>query len=264
MKAPLMLSLLLLLTSVASAQVVPMLVIVRSNKPVVDAFKSLEREVVKKLTQGIANQRTQISRARALNRSIGDWGVGGPPSARLTGGTLAVDHTADLRASTILDYNTPAKSSFRTASNQSLTLDAADFTDYARIDQTGKDSRAALERIAVEIKATNQDIAATYAEMTKADPDRSVSGVLGSDIPDSNMSQQKYEKLRGKMQALHLHLQGLQAQQREVFGLLQGQATLTRNKLARDAEIAAQVQKANHMEDMRAFTTMRFGELDWR
>ena len=59
-------------------------------------------------------------------------------------------------------------------------------------------------------------------------------------------------------------MQGLQAQQRAAFGLLQAQARSLESKWARDAEIAAQVQKANHAENTQALSQLQFDALAWR
>lgn len=144
-------------------------------------------------------------------------------------------------------------------------LDAEDFADFSRIDRTAEGAIRALDKLSSEIRATNTEIAATYSAMITSDPNTNLaSGRAGKPIPDSGMSQQKYEKLRGRMQALVIHLQGLQSQQRNSHALLQSQATLTGNKMARDAEVAAQVHKANQAEEIRAFSEMRFAELAWR
>jgi hypothetical protein len=233
------------------------------NPPVVDAFDKLESMLAKKYAEIIRLQLRQNQLSSSLNRSIGDWGIGGPSSARLQEATLTQDYTTELGSQVVFDTNTKALRTFRTAANQEFTIEAIELDDFAQLDRTGQRAQSALQRLATEIKATNAEVAQTYADMLATDPGGPVNLISADRIPDSRMSQQKYEKLRGKMQALNLHLQDLQAQQRAVFALLQSHATLTRSKQTRDAEIAAQIQKANHVEQVRAISDLKFDNLRW-
>ncbi len=239
---------------------------VRSNDPVVNACQSLQDALTTQLNTVTKNQQDQITLAKSLNRSIGDWGNAGPASvAPVEAAALTLEHTSTLRAGVVFDNQTTAAiTGLKTASGQALTMDAADFADFTRFDQTGQQAQTSLTTLAAEIKTTNQEVAATYAAMLAADPGGSTAGSDSSPIPAAAMSQQKYEKLRGKLQALNLHLQGLQAQQRAAFGLLQAQARSLESKWARDAEIAAQVQKANHAENTQALSQLQFDALAWR
>lgn len=239
---------LVLWTGFAPAQVAYVVVDVIRNDPVVQAVGKLEDTISGKLTTQIQNQETQISRATELNRSIGDWANPGPEATpRLAAECVSLDHTEELRNGLTYDSHTATLGCFQTASGQAMTVAAADLADFAQMDQAGRQTRDALQALATATKASNQEVASTYEAMIQP-----------------GLSQQAYEKLRGKLQALALHLQGLQAQQRNAFSLLQGQAALTRNKQVRDREIAAEIQKANHTENVTALADLQFAELAWR
>lgn len=80
MKTLLLFGLSFLLSATCAAQLpVPTAVIVTRNEPVVGAIGRLEKSISEKLGRQLINQQTQLSRARALNRSIGDWEMQGPP-----------------------------------------------------------------------------------------------------------------------------------------------------------------------------------------
>ncbi|MFI5338132.1 MAG: hypothetical protein ACHQ5A_15190, partial [Opitutales bacterium] len=229
MKPLLLLLFLVALAALPARAQLSSVVIVERDDPVVAAISQLEKTIAEKLGTQITNQDTQIRRATALNESIGDWSKVVPLASaeKLGAADLTKDYTSDTRGSVVLNYQATTPTKLVTATGQTVAIDAADLADYDQLDQIGQGSKAALDALATEIQSTNQEVATTYEAMTQA-----------------GLDQQTYEKLLGKLQALNLHLQGLQAQQRGVFDLLQGQATMNRNKLSRDSELAAQIQKA--------------------
>ena len=135
-----------------------------------------------------------------------------------------------------------------------------DLADETRLDALGVTTQEALATLAQEIEATQQELAATYAAMIG----RNGAAAASNGRSALGMSQQKYEKLRGKLQALGVHLEGLQAQQHTALELLQAEGTVSGNKYARDREIAALVQEANHKENVSALSVLQVDALPWR
>ena len=163
------------LAALLRAQAVSYVIVdVRSNDPVVKACQKLQDALTEQLSTVTKNQDTQISRATALNRSIGDWGHEGPASVPpVEAAALTREHTSALRTGAVFDHQTTqAITGLQTASGQALSLDAADFADFTQFDQTGQKTQSTLETLATEIKATNQEVADTYAQMIKAGADQ--------------------------------------------------------------------------------------------
>jgi len=203
------------------------------------------------LEQELSHQQSQISAATDLNQSIGPWQgapVGlGLVSSHLQAAVLTRDETASLRAGVVWDTRPGSPASPVTLQGAAVPVAPADHAVPDRLDQAGAATRESLIVLAREIEDTQTEVASTYAAMT---------GI--------GLSQQKYEKLRGKLQALQLHLDDLQAQQHTALDLLQAQAVINGGQTARDTEIAALVQEANHKENVAALAALPFDELSWR
>ena len=220
-----------------------------------------------------ANQTKQIDAATALNRSIGAWqmAVDGLGSSHLQAGTLAKDNLAPLNAGLIWDNRPTAPAALHTLHGAAVTVAPEDIADQTRLDQLGVTTKDTLATLAQEIETTQQEIATTYAAMLGQSATGALTDLAGAAADATNdgmskmgLSQQKYEKLRGKLQALNVHLEDLQAQQHTALELLQSQDTVTGSKLDRDGEIAARVQEANHTENLKAFKELNFDVLPWR
>lgn len=197
----------------------------------------------------IKNQEKQINLAGALNRSIGAWQTLVPEarSPHLGSSSLASEYTVAMRQAVVWDNSVSLPASLHTLHGAAVNVTRDDIADPARLDQVGAATQKSLAALANEIESTQQEVAATYQAMT-----------------GRGLSQQKYEKLRGKMQTLNLHLENLQSQQSTALELLQGQETSNDNKHERDGMIAAFVQEANHKENVGSLKNMKFDALPWR
>ncbi|MFI5337195.1 MAG: hypothetical protein ACHQ5A_10455, partial [Opitutales bacterium] len=220
-----------LLAIVARAQALPVTVL---NDPLtVSSVGAAATAVNPQLQAEISRQQEQIDAATLLNRSLGYWGhdVGGVDSPCLQTGSLARDYLQDLRSGLILDYRPPTPATLASADGTPVSVAPADLADFNQLDQIGAGTNTTLAALAEEIAGLNREIAGTYAAMIA-----------------HGQTQQKYEKYRGKLRALKLHLENLQAQERSALDFLRAQATLRTNQLARSGEIAALVQEADHRE----------------
>jgi hypothetical protein len=193
--------------------------------------------------------RDQLKAAILLNRSLGDWRLPEPSahSRHLYAPTLVKDHLTTTRQVITWDNQVTRPDTVQTLLGQNVPLAPEDIADHTHLDAIGRETQNSLIALAREIEATQQEVAATYSDMT---------GI--------GLTQQKYEKLRGKVQALNLHLENLQAQQQAALDLLQAQATVNDDRQQRDGEISALVQEANHKENVGALSALKFNGLPWR
>ena len=212
-------------------------------------------EAIKRAEDQIANQQKQLGEAKRLfevqnqvRATIGDWQgvVERAKSLKLSSDNLTKDYTESLRNSFVVDYgqtNLTPKNAFGAV----VTIKAEDVSTYQKLEDVTQKAASVLATSAVESKAINQEIADTYQEMTKA-----------------GITQQEYEKLRGKIQTLTVRQQTLQAQRADALALMQAQQTVNQNQAAKEQAVKAKIQESNHTALADGLSNVQFDALSWR
>lgn len=221
--------------------------------------------IAKSETQ-IQNQLQQLQQAKQLfevqnqvRLSIGDWqaAVAKAQSPALSAQRLTKDYNGDLGASFVVDNARPALAytnhgtftPVATADSfgRTVTVPDTELKRYAAVESVYEKALATLQNTQGESQQLNQEVADTYQEMTKA-----------------GITQQEYEKLRGKIQTLTARQQALQAQRQDALAMIQAQQTLNQNQLAKESAVNGQIQQSNHETLVRGLGQIQFDELSWR
>lgn len=212
-------------------------------------------EAIKRAENQIANQEKQLGEAKRLfdvqdrvRATIGNWEtvVAGAKSVSLSADNLTKDHAESVRNSLVVD-NGQANLAPKNAFGDEVAIKAEDVSTYKNLEDITRVTASALATSAVESKAIGQEMADTYQEMTKA-----------------GITQQEYEKLRGKIQTLTVRQQALQAQRQDALALMQAQQTVNQNQAAKEQAVKAKVQESSHAALADGISNVQFDALSWR
>lgn len=230
-----------------------------------DTLKQWSTAIGKAESQ-IQNQVQQIEQGRALltvqnqiHLSMGDWQtpVDKARSSQLSAQNLTNDHNGNLAASFVVDTGTPSlgytnhgnfnQVATADAFGQPVTVPDGDLKRYAAVENVYEKALVTLQGTQSESQQINQEIADTYQEMTK-----------------DGITQQEYEKLRGKIQTLTVRQQALQAQRQDALAMIQAEETINQNQRAKEQAVSAQVQQSNHDALAEGLAQTQFDALPWR
>lgn len=214
----------------------------------------------------IQNQTQQLQQAKQLNTvqnqiraTMGDWQtvVNKAKSPQLSAQNLTKDYNGNLSASFVVDNAQPALAytnhgTFTPVATADLfgkpvTVSETDLKRYAAVESVYEKALTTLQSTQGESQQLNQEVADTYQEMTKA-----------------GITQQEYEKLRGKIQTLTVRQQALQAQRQDALAMVQAQQTLNQNQRAKEQAVNGQIQESNHATLVQGLGQTQFDALTWR
>jgi hypothetical protein len=205
-----------------------------------------------KMEDEISNQLQQIQKAKdllttqnALRATIGDWQsvIQKAQSIRLQAKNLTQNYRLNLAFQVDYGQGLAPADAFGTH----VELDAEKMKVYSNLSATALGAQEVLSKTDQEESDINQEIADTYTEMTK-----------------SGITQQEYEKLRGKLDALNIRLQSLQAQRRDALATIEAQQDVNRNHEAEEQEKAHEIQESTHAGVINAIQHTTFDTLPWR
>jgi division protein CdvB (Snf7/Vps24/ESCRT-III family) len=214
----------------------------------------------------IQNQIQQIQRAESLlntqnqmRLSIGDWRtvVTKAESIQLQSSNLTKDYNQGMGTSFVVNYGQPTLT-YNNHGNFSavVTIDAfgnnvsvpdAQLKRYAAVETVYENAMTTLQATATETQQNNQEIADTYTAMTQA-----------------GITQQEFEKLRGKLQALSVRQQALQTQRQEALAMIQAEDTINRNQQTKEQATSAQVQQSSQNAVANGLAQTQFDAISWR
>lgn len=220
-------------------------------------FETLAKwaEAIKRAEDQVGNQVKQINEAKRLfdvqnqiRATIGDWQgvVDRAKSLQLSADNLTRDYTERVRNSFVVDYG-QANLAPRNAFGEIVTIRPEEISAYRNLEDVTRNAADVLTGSAAESKAIGREIAEAYQEMTKA-----------------GVTQQEYEKLRGKIQTLTGRQQALQAQRQDALAVMQAQQTVNRNQAAKEEALKAKVRDSNHAALAAGISKVQFDALSWR
>ncbi|HWA09507.1 MAG TPA: hypothetical protein VG838_08670 [Opitutaceae bacterium] len=231
----------------------------------VETLSQWASAIAKAETQ-IQNQIQQIQKAESLlntqnlvRLSGGDWRsvVSKAESIQLQAANLTKDYNLGIGTSFVVNLGQPTLAynnhgDFGTV----VTIDAfgnnvgvpdAQLKRYAAVESVYENALTTLQATERETQQNNLEIASTYQAMTQA-----------------GITQQEYEKLRGKLQALSVRQQALQTQRHDALAMVQAQETINRNQQAKEQAVNSQVQQSSHTAMANGLAQTQFDALSWR
>lgn len=214
----------------------------------------------------IQNQIQQIQQAESLlntqnlmRLSIGDWRgvVSKAQSIQLQAQNLTKDYNQGIGTSFIVQSGQPSLSYTNHGNFTPVaTVDAAGNTvpvaddqlkRYAAVEAVYEKALSTLQSTETETQTNNQEIADTYQAMTQP-----------------GVTQQEYEKLRGKLQSLATRQQALQAERQDALAMVEAEATIDSNQAAKEQSVNAQVQESSQEAMAAGLAQTQFDALTWR
>jgi hypothetical protein len=118
---------------------------------------------------------------------------------------------------------------------------------YAAVEAVYEKALATLQSTETEAAQNNQEIADAYGAMTA-----------------SGITQQEYEKLRGKLEALSVRQRALQTQRQDALAMVQAEKAINDNQGAKEGTVGAQVQESGHQALATGLAQTQFDVLSWR
>ena len=104
-----------------------------------------------------------------------------------------------------------------------------------------------MQSTETEAQQNNQEIADTYQQMTQA-----------------GITQQEYEKLRGKIQTLSVRQQALQAQRQDALSMIQAEQTINQNQKTKEDAVTGQAQESAQEAVVNGVSQTQFDVLSWQ
>ena len=231
----------------------------------VETLSQWASAITKAETQ-IQNQLQQIQKADSLlntqnqvRLSIGDWRsvVTKAESIQLQAANLTKNYNQGIGTSFVVNYGQPTLSynnhgNFGTVVNidafgNNVGVPDAQLKRYAAVESVYENALTTLQATETESQQNNQEIADTYQAMTQA-----------------GITQQEYEKLRGKLQALSVRQQALQTQRQDALAMVQAEETINRNQQAKEQAVNGQVQQSSQTAMATGLAQTQFDALSWR
>ena len=118
---------------------------------------------------------------------------------------------------------------------------------YAAVEAVYEKALTTLQSTETEAQQNNQEIADTYQQMTQA-----------------GITQQEYEKLRGKIQTLSVRQQALQAQRQDAFSMIQAEQTINQNQKTKEDAVTGQAQESAQEAVVNGVSQTQFDVLSWQ
>jgi membrane-associated HD superfamily phosphohydrolase len=214
----------------------------------------------------IQNQLQQIQRADSLlttqnqiRLGIGDWPsvVAKAQSIQLQAQNLTKDNNQGISASFVVTAGQPTlgytnHGDFDAVPTTDVFGNSVNVPDdrlkrYAAVESVYEKALTTLQSTETEAQTNNQEIADTYQQMTQA-----------------GITQQEYEKLRGKIQTLSVRQQALQAQRQEALAMIQAEQTINQNQKAKEDTVTGQTQESAHESVANGLVQTQFDVLSWQ
>jgi len=83
-------------------------------------------------------------------------------------------------------------------------------------------------------------------------------------MTQAGITQQEYEKLRGKIQTLSVRQQALQAQRQEALSMVQAEQTINQNQKAKEDTVNGQTQESAQESVANGLAQTQFDVLSWQ
>jgi len=214
----------------------------------------------------IQNQLQQIQKADSLLNTqnqirlgIGDWQsvVAKAQSIQLQALNLTKDNNQGISASFVVTTGQPTlgytnHGNFDAVPTTDLFGNPVTPSDdslrrYAAVEAVYEKALATLQSTETETQQNNQEIADTYQQMTQA-----------------GITQQEYEKLRGKIQTLSVRQQALQAQRQDALAMIQAEQTINQNQKTKEDAVSSQAQESAHEAVANRLSQTQFDVLSWQ
>jgi len=214
----------------------------------------------------IQNQIQQIQSAESLLNTqnqikigIGDWQsiVAKAQSIQLQAANLTKDNNQGIATSFVVaagqptlgytnhgDFNAVATSD---AFGNAVSIPDDRLKRYAAVEAVYEKALTTLQGTETEAEQNNQEIADTYQAMTQA-----------------GITQQEYEKLRGKIQTLSVRQQALHAQRQDALSMIQAEQTINQNQKTKEDSVNAGVQESNQEAVTNGLARTQFDVLSWK
>jgi membrane-associated HD superfamily phosphohydrolase len=214
----------------------------------------------------IQNQLQQIQRADSLLNTqnqirlgIGDWQsvVSKAQSIQLQAANLTKDNNQGISASFVVTTGQPSLGYTNhgdfdpvptsDAFGNSVSVPDDRLKRYAAVEAVYEKALTTLQATETEAGQNNQEIADTYQAMTQA-----------------GITQQEYEKLKGKLQALSVRQQALQAQRQDALSMIQAEQTINQNQKAKEDSVNGGVQESSQEAVTNGLAQTQFDVLSWQ
>lgn len=214
----------------------------------------------------IQNQLQQIRKADSLlntqnqmRLSSGDWRsvVSQAASTQLQAPNLTKDYNQGIGTGFVVNNGQPTLAYNNhgdfgavvttDAFGNNVAVPDAQLKRYAAVESVYESALQTLQATETETQQNNREIADTYQAMTQA-----------------GITQQEYEKLRGKLQALSVRQQALQTQRQDALAMVQAEETINRNQQAKEQAVNGQVQQSSQTAMANGLAQTQFDALPWR
>ena len=214
----------------------------------------------------IQNQLQQIQRADRLLSTqnqirvgIGDWQsvVAKAQSIQLQAANLTKDNNQGMAASFVVTTGQPSlgytnHGNFNAVPTTDVFGNSVAVSDdrlkrHAAVEAVYEKALTTLQSTETETRQNNQEIADTYQQMTQP-----------------GITQQEYEKLRGKIQTLSIRQQALQAQRQEALAMIQAEQTINQNQKTKEDVVNGQAQESAHQSVVTGVAQTQFDVLSWK
>jgi hypothetical protein len=214
----------------------------------------------------IQNQIQQIQTAESLlstqnqiKLGIGDWQsiVSKAQSLQLQAANLTKDNDQGIATSFVVSAGQPSlgytnHGDFDPIATTDAFGNAVIVPDdrlkrYAAVETVYEKALTTLQATQTEAEQNNQEIADTYQAMTQA-----------------GVTQQEYEKLRGKIQTLSVRQQALQSQRQDALSMIQAEQTINQNQRTKEDSVDAGIQESNQVSVTTGLAQTKFDVLSWQ
>jgi hypothetical protein len=214
----------------------------------------------------IQNQLQQIQQAESLlntqnliRAGIGEWQsvVAKAQSIQLQAQNLTKDNNLGIATSFVVTTGEPtlgytnhgdyAAVGTTDVFGNTVSVPDESLKRYAAVESVYEKALTTLQSTETETQQNNQEIADTYQQMTQA-----------------GITQQEYEKLKGKIQTLSVRQQELQAQRQDALAMVQTEHTINQNQKAKEDAASDQTQESAHQSVANGLAQTQFDVLSWQ
>lgn len=222
------------------------------------ALAKAETQIQNQLQQ-IQQAENLLSTQNQIRLSLGDWRtvVDKAQSIQLQAQNLTKDNNQGIGVSFVVDTGQPSLG-YTNHGNFAAVTTADPFGNpvavpdtqlkrYAGVEAVYERALTTLQSTESEARQNNQEIADTYQAMTQA-----------------GITEQEYQKLQGKLQALSVRQQALQAQRQDALAMVQAEDTINRNQASKEQGVGTQVQESANQAVANGLAQTQFDALSWR
>ena len=214
----------------------------------------------------IQNQLQQIQKADSLlstqnqiRLGIGDWQsvVAKAQSIQLQAQNLSKDNTQGISTSFVVTTGQPTLGytnhgdfdgvATTDVFGNSVTVPDDSLKRYAAVESVYEKALTTLQSTETEALQNNQEIADAYQQMTQ-----------------TGITQQEFEKLRGKIQTMSVRQQALQAQRQDALSMIQAEQTINQNQKAKEDNVNGHAQESAHEAVANGLAQTQFDVLSWQ